>query len=256
MNTFTSKELICGYHSVLTLLKTSPKRILKLYLQKDRLNERERHFLSLARANNIAIYFCSRRELDRLLPNQQHQGFIAECKETKNYEETDLPNLILELTLPPFLLILDRVQDPHNLGACLRSAYAAGVHIVIAPWDAAVGLTSVSRKAACGAAELIPFIQVTNLARTLRWLKSQGIWIYGLAEKASKSIYEARLTGSLGLVLGAEGKGLRRLTQELCDELLIIPTRGKLLSSLNVSVATGICLFEVLRQQLLQKNKF
>jgi 23S rRNA (guanosine2251-2'-O)-methyltransferase len=153
------------------------------------------------------------------------------------------------LTVPAFLLVLDGVQDPHNLGACLRSADAAGVHAVIAPKDKSVGLTPTVVKVASGAAESVPFIQVTNLARTLRSLKDRNIWIYGAAAEADQTLYQAKLTGSIALVLGAEGSGLRRLTREHCDGLLTIPMRGSV-SSLNVSVATGIFLFEALRQRI------
>ena len=147
-----------------------------------------------------------------------------------------------------FLLILDNVTDPHNLGACLRSADAAGVHGVIAPKDKAVGLTSTVSKVACGAAETVPFYQVTNLARTLKELQERGIWLYGTAGEASESVFKTDLKGPIAIVMGAEGKGLRRLTRESCDHLINIPMTGSV-SSLNVSVATGICLFEAVRQR-------
>jgi 23S rRNA (guanosine2251-2'-O)-methyltransferase len=150
--------------------------------------------------------------------------------------------------VPPFLLILDGVQDPHNLGACFRSADAAGVHAIIAPKDKAVGITPVVSKVACGAAETVPFIQVTNLARTMEMLKEQGVWLYGAAGEAEQTVYQTKLTGAIGIVMGAEGDGMRRLTRETCDVLLKIPMHGTV-SSLNVSVATGIFLFEVVRQR-------
>ena len=149
---------------------------------------------------------------------------------------------------PAFLLILDNIQDPHNLGACLRSADAAGVHAVIAPKDRSVGITDTVRLVACGAAEHVPFVQVTNLARTIRQLKKSGIWIYGAAGKAAESLYKTDLSGPLAIVMGSEGKGLRRLTSEHCDFLISIPMAGSA-ESLNVSVAAGICLFEAVRQR-------
>jgi len=156
--------------------------------------------------------------------------------------------LLDQLAEPPFLLVLDQVQDPHNLGACLRSADAAGVHGVIAPRDNAVGLTPTVHKVASGAARTVPFFQVTNLARVLRTLKERGIWLVGAAGEAEQSIYQADLTGPLALVMGAEDTGLRRLTREECDFLVRIPMRGHV-ESLNVSVATGVVLFEALRQR-------
>ncbi|MEW5994585.1 MAG: 23S rRNA (guanosine(2251)-2'-O)-methyltransferase RlmB [Candidatus Zixiibacteriota bacterium] len=162
--------------------------------------------------------------------------------------ESDLLQLLDELKQPPFLLILDCVQDPHNLGACLRTADAAGVQAVIVPKDRSVGLTDVVRTVACGAAERIPFIAVTNLARTLNQLKERGVWLVGTADGAPQSLYEVDLKGPLALVMGAEGKGLRRLTRECCDFLVHIPMLGTV-ECLNVSVAAGVCLFEAVRQR-------
>jgi 23S rRNA (guanosine2251-2'-O)-methyltransferase len=159
-----------------------------------------------------------------------------------------LPELLEALTVPPFLLILDGVQDPHNLGACLRSADAAGVHAVIVPKDRAVSLTAVVHKVAAGATESLPFIQVTNVARTIRELKVRNIWVFGFSDNAKANLFQANLTGPLALVMGAEGTGLRHLTEELCDEIYAIPMAGTV-PSLNVSVATGICLFEAVRQR-------
>jgi 23S rRNA (guanosine2251-2'-O)-methyltransferase len=177
-----------------------------------------------------------------------HQGVIAFCQSTESYSEDDLQALLEGLDVPPFLLILDGVQDPHNLGACFRSADAAGVHAIIAPKDKSVGLTAVVSKVASGAAEAVPFVQVTNLARTLEILKEMGIWVYGAAGEAEQTLYQADLRGPIAIVLGSEGEGLRRLTRERCDVLLKIPMHGSV-SSLNVSVATGIFLFEALRQR-------
>jgi 23S rRNA (guanosine2251-2'-O)-methyltransferase len=159
-----------------------------------------------------------------------------------------LSDVLDTLTEPPLLLVLDGIQDPHNLGACLRSADAFGVHAVIAPKDRAVGITATVEKVACGAAETVPYITVTNLARTLRELKEQGIWVVGAAGEAKQNLHSFKHTGALAFVLGAEGEGLRRLTMETCDELVRIPMLGSV-ESLNVSVSTGICLFEARRQR-------
>jgi 23S rRNA (guanosine2251-2'-O)-methyltransferase len=163
--------------------------------------------------------------------------------------ETDLFTILEKLEAPPFLLILDGVQDPHNLGACLRTADAAGVHAVIAPKDRSVGLTEAVRRVACGGAEKVPFIQVTNLARAMDNLKKAGLWLVGTGDGQSDNLFSLDLTGPLGIVMGAEGKGLRRLTKERCDFLASIPMRGSV-ECLNVSVAAGVCLFEALRQRL------
>lgn len=168
--------------------------------------------------------------------------------QTRTMDETELFALLKSLETPPFLLLLDQVQDPHNLGACLRTADGAGVHAVIAPKDRSVGLTSAVRTVACGAAEHVPYVQVTNLARFMDQLKELGIWLVGTASEAESSLYEADLTGPLGLVMGSEGSGLRRLTRERCDFVVSFPLFGSV-ESLNVSVATGICLFEAVRQR-------
>jgi 23S rRNA (guanosine2251-2'-O)-methyltransferase len=163
-------------------------------------------------------------------------------------QEEDLEGLLDVLEEDPLLLILDGVQDPHNLGACLRTAEAAGVHAVIVPKDRAVGITPIVRKAAAGAAEIIPVVQVTNLARVLRLLKQRGVWLYGTSDQAQANLWQQDLRGPLALVMGGEGDGLRRLTAELCDHLVAIPMAGRI-ESLNVSVATGVCLYEIRRQR-------
>lgn len=173
---------------------------------------------------------------------------------TQTRSEQDLFQILDDLKGDPFLLIMDGVQDPHNLGACLRSAEAAGVHAVIIPRDRAVGMTDVVRLAAAGAAERIPLIQVTNLARTMKALKDAGVWLVGAADQADGLVYDVDLVGPLGLVMGAEGKGLRRLTTEHCDFLVRIPMHGKV-GCLNVSVATGVCLFEAVRQRALRATR-
>jgi len=162
--------------------------------------------------------------------------------------EDKLFGILDKLTEPPFLLILDCIQDPHNLGACLRSANGAGVHAVIIPKDRSVSITEVVRRVACGAAEKTPLIHVTNLARTMKELQQKGLWLVGTHLSATRSVFDAKLTGPLALVVGSEGEGIRRLTADTCDDLIRIPMRGTV-ESLNVSVATGICLFEAVRQR-------
>jgi 23S rRNA (guanosine2251-2'-O)-methyltransferase len=236
-----------GLHVVAALLDKQPQRLLHLYIQKDRQDQKMQALLEVANKKQINVTVVSRHELDKMTDNQVHQGVAAYCEKPKVYVEEDLKAL-LETEKNPLLLILDGIQDPHNLGACLRSADAAGVRAVIVPKDKSVGITATVSKVACGAAETVPFVQVTNLARTLRFLKDAGMWLYGAAGEADKSLYQANFSGSVGIVLGAEGQGLRRLTREHCDMLLNIPMYGSV-ASLNVSVATGIFLFEVVRQR-------
>lgn len=242
-------SVIFGLHAVQSLLTSNPKRILRLMLLKQRHDQKIQNLIDLAETHHIKIEFAPRAELDNIAKHENHQGVIAFCQAAKQYSENDLAQLLESIAGPKLLLILDGVQDPHNLGACLRTADAAGVHAVIAPKDKSVGLTPTVCKVASGAAETVPFIQVTNLARTLSFLQEQNIWIYGAAAEAEQSVYQAKLTGSVALVLGAEGSGLRRLTREHCDVLLNIPMFGSV-SSLNVSVATGIFLFEAVRQRM------
>ena len=188
-------------------------------------------------------------DLARVAPGLNHQGALAWVRIPASRGEADLDILLDALDVPAFLLVLDEVQDPHNLGACLRSADAAGVLAVIAPRDNAAGLTPTVAKVASGAAQSVPYIQVTNLARTLDALKARGVWLVGLAGEAQTDLYGLDLKGPLALVLGGEGRGLRRLTRERCDFLACLPMRGRV-ESLNVSVATGICLYEALRQRM------
>jgi 23S rRNA (guanosine2251-2'-O)-methyltransferase len=239
---------VFGLHAVESLLQNQSKRVQRLCYAQERQDKKIEQVVQAAKKQGIRVEQLSRAELDRLAQEGNHQGVVALCEKARAYTESDLKVLLEELEKPPFLLILDGVQDPHNLGACLRSADAAGVHAVIVPKDKAVGITPVVSKVACGAAEVIPFVQVTNLARTMDMLKERGIWLYGAAGEADASLYQTKLTGPIAIVLGAEGDGLRRLTRENCDVLLKIPMQGTV-SSLNVSVATGIFLFEALRQR-------
>lgn len=245
-----TQNFIYGIHPVAAFLKINAHKAKKLYSARQNNNSGIQKILELANKHKINLKNLSTQELNELLPNINHQGIALEIdSSSSNYNESELPILLDNLEEPPFLLILDSVQDPHNLGACLRTANAAGVHAVIAPKDKAVGITPVVRKVACGAAETTPFFAVTNLARTLDMLKKRGIWLFGTSAEAKQNIYEVDMTGALAIVLGAEGAGLRRLTSEKCDFLVSIPLFGTV-SSLNVSVATGICLFEAVRRKL------
>lgn len=247
----SNSETVYGLHAVQALLKSAPQRIQALYMLKGRTDQRLQKLISMAQANDIQLQHKSRSELDDLVDGENHQGVVAECEAGEPHDETFLFELVRGLNRPALLLVLDGVTDPHNLGACLRSAEAAGVDAVIAPKDKAAGLTSVARKVACGAAEVLPFVPVTNLARTLKQLQDEGIWLVGAAGEAEHTVYQTDLTGSIALVMGAEGQGLRRLTRETCDYLVNIPMAGSV-SSLNVSVATGVCLFEAVRQRSAQ----
>lgn len=244
-----ANQYIFGIHAVSALIKKHPERVIQILVAHERGDKKIDSILKLAKKSHLNVIKSSHAELDKLSQDGNHQGVLANCKKVKNFSEDDLFALLDDLDKPALLLVLDGVQDPHNLGACFRSADAAGVDAVIAPKDKAVGLTPVVSKVACGAAETIPFVQVTNLARTLDKLKDQGVWIYGAAGEADASLFQTDLKGSVAIVLGAEGEGLRRLTKEKCDSLIKIPMLGHV-SSLNVSVATGVMLFEVVRQRL------
>ncbi|GAB57820.1 23S rRNA (guanosine(2251)-2'-O)-methyltransferase RlmB [Rheinheimera nanhaiensis] len=239
-------DLVFGIHAVEAFLQRAPQDVLELFVMKDRDDKRMQPIIQLARQNGVSVQFCNRKTLDDMVGGQ-HQGVVAKARLQSTGNEADLA-AIVAANDKPFILILDGVTDPHNLGAILRSADAAGVHAVVAPKDRSVKLTSVVRKVACGAAESVPFITVTNLARTLRELQEAGVWIVGTAGETETLVYAADLKGPLALVLGAEGEGLRRLTRETCDALVKIPMFGTV-SSLNVSVAAGICLFEAVRQR-------
>jgi 23S rRNA (guanosine2251-2'-O)-methyltransferase len=246
------KEMIYGVHAVTALLEGGGK-VHALWVLDSRHDDRLTRVAELAQKAGVRMQRVPRAELDRMTQDARHQGVVAEAEGAELRDEGGLIPLLDSLKEPPFLLVLDGVQDPHNLGACLRSANAAGVHAVIAPKDRSAGLTAVARKVASGAAEMTPFFQVTNLARTLRELKDRNIWFVGLAGEADQSIYELDLKGPIAIVMGAEGEGMRRLTKEHCDFLAKIPMGGSV-ESLNVSVATGVSLFEALRQRKAKKK--
>ncbi|CAK0759879.1 23S rRNA 2'-O-ribose G2251 methyltransferase [Gammaproteobacteria bacterium] len=245
-----TETLIYGVHAVRAALAQG--RVRNLWLDASRQDARLQAVRTMAAT--LPCQNIERKVLDAMVPGVRHQGVVARCLGQALLTEDDLPALLGTLQEPAFLLVLDGVQDPHNLGACLRNADAAGVHAVIAPRDRAAGLTPAVRKVASGAAEVVPFVQVTNLARALRTLKENGMWLVGADGNASQSLYEVSLTGPLVLVMGTEGRGLRRLSAELCDFLVHIPMLGTV-ESLNVSVASGICLFEALRQRQLVPKK-
>lgn len=241
-----NSAVIYGVHAVAAALEKKGQVQALLLEQRKRPNARLAALIDQARKAQVSLSYVSADELDQLAEGGRHQGVVARVATVEM--PSDLEGYIDSLGRAPFLLILDGVTDPHNLGACLRSADAAGVDAVIVPKDNAVGMTPVVRKVACGAAESVPFFQVTNLARTLRFLQDQGVWLMGAAGEAESTVYEADLKGPLALVMGAEEKGLRRLTREHCDLLIKIPMAGQI-ESLNVSVATGVCLFEAVRQR-------
>lgn len=242
-------ENIYGIHAVSAFLNHAPERLIEVYVLKGRDDKRLQPLLNELHRLGISVQFLNRQTLDKKADGEVHQGIIARVQPAKELNEADLDK-ILENKTNPLLLVLDGITDPHNLGACLRTADAAGVTAVIVPKDKSAQLTSIARKVACGAAEVMPLIRVTNLARTLRDLQHQHhIWVVGTAGEATETLYQTKLTGGLALVMGAEGDGMRRLTREHCDQLISIPMAGSV-SSLNVSVATGVCLFEIVRQRL------
>jgi 23S rRNA (guanosine2251-2'-O)-methyltransferase len=239
---------IAGIHGVRSALKHGAASVTEVWLERRRRDRRQGELAELARAAGVRLRLVEAEEIERAAPGLNHQGALAWASAPASRGEPDLDVILEELSGPPFLLVLDEVQDPHNLGACLRTADAAGIQAVIAPRDNAVGLTPTVSKVASGAAETIPYVQVTNLARTLDALKARGIWLVGLAGEAEADLYRLDLKGPIALVLGSEGRGLRRLTRERCDYLAHLPMLGTV-ESLNVSVATGICLYEALRQR-------
>ena len=242
-------EIAYGIHAVDVLLRRSPERIISLSVQSDRNDKRVQGLLSLALNQGVSVTRVPKTDLDAAV-SERHQGVIALIKPRQDeagVKERDLADFLNGIDCP-LVLVLDGVTDPHNLGACLRSADAAGVAAVIVPKDNSAELNAVARKVASGAAEVIPLIRVTNLARTLRSLKELGIWIVGTTGSADTLVFDQDLSIPTALVMGAEGPGMRRLTTEACDFLVKLPMAGDV-SSLNVSVATGICLFEAVRQR-------
>ena len=242
-------QVIFGFHSIISRVRQSSHSINEILVDKDRSDPRTKEITILAKEHNIRVLNVDRARLDGLVSNKNHQGVVAMVKQIKEAFVTVEDILEGELSEPVFFLVLDGVEDPHNLGACLRVADCMGVHAVIVPKDRAVGLNATVRKVASGAAESIPLIVVTNLARTIRLLKDANVNVLGTAENGDFSLYDFDLKGPIAIVLGSEGDGLRRLTKEVCDSLLKIPMLGAV-ESLNVSVAAGIFLAEVRRQRI------
>lgn len=243
-----SGEFVFGWHAVEAVLKREPGRLQQVWIQTGRQDKRVKSVTDALDSLGVRWQVVHRRELDERVSGV-HQGVVAAVSESREWTEDDLLAQLAGSDKPPFLLVLDGVTDPHNLGACMRTADAVGVQAVVVPKDKSASLTPVARKVACGAAETVPFVRVTNLARFLRTLKDQGVWLIGTAGEASATLFQADFKGPVALVMGAEGKGMRRLTREHCDQLINIPMLGHV-DSLNVSVATGVCLYEALRQRV------
>ena len=242
----SNTRLIHGFHPIMARLRHDPESVKEIYLDNNRQDRRVKDLLRLAEQAGTRVVQVEHPRIEGMAPNARHQGVIARVDSRQ--KAIHLDDVLDTLEEPPFLLVLDGITDPRNLGACLRVADAAGVHAVIAPKDRAVGLTDVAMKAASGAAETVPYIMVTNLARTLRELKERDIWVVGTAGEASEDLYTAQWPVATAWVMGAEGDGMRRLTRETCDALVHIPMSGSV-DSLNVSVAAGVCLFEAVRRR-------
>lgn len=243
----SEEQWVYGMHAVNALLSQHAKRVSELLVVETRGDERLQRLIELANEQRVTLRKVSKKEIDELC-SERHQGVIARCRPLETRGGAELPDFLESLDVPPLLLFLDGVTDPHNFGACLRSAEAAGVHAVIIPKDKSADLGPVARKVACGAAEIVPVFKVTNLSRAMKELQDLGVWFVGLAGEADKSIYETDFKGAMAIVMGAEGYGLRQQTRTNCDYLANIPMQG-VVSSLNVSVATGITVFEALRQR-------
>jgi len=237
---------IFGFHAILARLRANPASVTEIYLDENRQDARARDLVAAAERAGLQVLRVPTKRLDGFYGGGRHQGVVAIAREPDGRES--LEDLLDALKEPPLLLVLDGVTDPHNLGACLRVADAAGAHAVIAPKDRAAGVSATVSKVASGAAESMRYYMMTNLARTLGELKERNIWIVGAQESAERTIYEADLPESIAWVLGAEGEGMRRLTRERCDLVVRIPMRGSV-ESLNVSVASGLCLFESVRRR-------
>ena len=239
---------IYGIHAVESILDRDPVSILEVWIDKDRHDKRLGDLIEKIKKQGFALQELKKDQLTDLVKSDKNQGIVIRCRVASVKNENDLRKILDNLNVPPLLLVLDGVQDPHNLGACLRTADAAGVHAVIAPKDRAASLNATVRKVASGATENVPFIAVTNLARTLRSLQERNIWLVGTDGDTETLVYDAKLKGALAIVMGGEEKGLRRLTREACDVLVKIPMQGSV-ESLNVSVATAVCLYEAVRQR-------
>ncbi|ETD72544.1 23S rRNA (guanosine-2'-O-)-methyltransferase [Pelistega indica] len=240
-------QVLAGFHAVTARLRHSPDSIKEIYIENARKDKRMQTLIEQADRQQVKIYFVDVHRLDGLSKGIRHQGVVALAEQRQLAVNVD--DVLDVVEGPVLLLILDSVTDPHNLGACLRTADAAGVHAVIAPKDKAVGLNATVQRVACGAADTVPYLMVTNLARTMRQLKERDVWLVGTTDQADHTIYQVDAKRSMAWVMGAEGDGMRRLTAETCDELVRIPMAGSV-ESLNVSVASAVCLYETARQRL------
>jgi 23S rRNA (guanosine2251-2'-O)-methyltransferase len=238
-------RVVLGFHAVLARLRSDPKSVVEIFLDETRNDARGKDLIAAAERAGVRLMRVPTKRLDGFYGGGRHQGVVARVEIRDSFHDIDS---VLEKVEKPLLLVLDGVTDPHNLGACLRVANAAGAHAVIAPKDRAAGITPAVSKVASGAAEATPYLMVTNLARCIADLKERNIWIIGADERAEKTLHEADLPDSIAWVLGAEGEGMRRLTRESCDLLVRIPMQGEV-ESLNVSVSAGICLFESVRRR-------
>lgn len=239
-------EILFGFHSVESVIKNDPINILQLLVEKNRHDKRIKQIINFAESQGISVEYLKKTDLQKQADSHKTQGVAIRYKSSAKIIGESLEDIMQKDNV--LLLVLDGVTDPHNLGACLRTADAAGVDAVIVPKDRAASITPVSRKVACGAAESMAFFQVTNLARTMKQLTDNEVWIVGTAGEAEHSLFDVKLTGKLAIVMGAEEKGMRHLTREHCDQLIKMPMAGQV-ESLNVSVATGVCLFEAVRQR-------
>ena len=246
----SQNKIIHGFHAVTSRLRRFPDSVLEVYVNSERSDPRMKDLLKTVKLQEVKLVQVDGARLDGIAGHVRHQGVAALIDTEKSY--LSIEDVLDDLDEPPFLLILDGITDPHNLGACLRVADAMGVHAVIAPKDKCVGVTATVSKVACGAAEVVPYVMVTNLARTIRDLKERGIWIVGTAADGQCDLFHYGQTGPIAWVLGNEGEGMRRLTRELCDSLVSIPMYGSV-ESLNVSVAAGIVLSESRRQRVMEK---
>lgn len=240
-------KLIYGFHAVTSRLRHEVSSVKEMYIDAERADQRMQDLLKLAKEAGIRIITVDSQRLDKMVGTRRHQGVIALAAPLSLARNLD--ELLDSIENAPLLLVLDGITDPHNLGACLRVADSVGAHAVIAPKDRSVGINATVEKVASGAAETVPYITVTNLARTLRQLKERDIWVVGTADDSGKSLYETDYSVPTAFVMGSEGEGMRRLTKETCDELVAIPMFGSV-ESLNISVASGICLYEARRQRL------
>lgn len=243
-------QKIYGIHAVQALIEARPDQIVNAWLDRQRKDAKLQTIKETLDDVGIRVEYADKKTLEKLSSNGNHQGVLLTVKLPQEHTEEALKKAVKERDGQAFYLVLDQVTDPHNLGACLRTALAAGVQGVIVPKDNACRLNATVCKVASGAAEVLPVYRVTNLVRTLKYLKTEGIWLSGAAGEATLDIFDAELTGSVAIVMGAEGKGLRQLTQQQCDQLIKIPMSEKM-ESLNVSVAAGVILYEVFRQNKL-----